>query len=167
MLNRDPGGVFWERIENNGLPGRGVFSDSSAHAWSTGPTALLSQYVLGVSPKTAGYRQWSVAPQVGDLAWAQGVVPTPRGSIAVRWTHNGAAFVLTVKGPKRGQGFVTIPGARHRTIARDGRIVWSHGKRAPHVDAQAMSRDVIFRQGSGSATYAFIGNAPKKGGKKK
>jgi len=163
MLNRDPGGVFWERIENSGLPGRGLFSDSAAHAWSTGPTVALSKYVLGVAPKTGGFRQWSVAPQVGDLAWAQGVVPTPRGSISVRWLHNGGSFALTVKGPKRGSGLVTIPGARHSTIARNGRIVWMHGKRAPHVRARAMGRDVVFTQGGGSATYAFAG---KGGGKK-
>ncbi len=45
MVSLDPGGVDWERIE---LDGTINAMDSAAHAWSTGPTAALSEYVLGV-----------------------------------------------------------------------------------------------------------------------
>src|SRR5207248_167527 len=65
MIRHDPGGVEWERIQPNGIPAGGPIADSSAHAWSTGPTAALSMYVLGVRPASPGYRHWTVGPQPG------------------------------------------------------------------------------------------------------
>jgi hypothetical protein len=131
MVNHDPGGVTWERIE---LDGTINAMDSAAHAWSTGPTAALSQYVLGVAPTSPGYGRWAIAPQPGDLHRAQGVVPTPHGPITVRWEKLNAdrdrdvdSFVLTISAPRGTSGTVAVPllGAR-RVIAEDGRMV--HGR---------------------------------------
>lgn len=60
------------------------FGDYS-HAWSGTPTYQLSTRVLGVSPRTAGFREVSLAPCLGPLSRASGSVPTPRGKITVSW----------------------------------------------------------------------------------
>jgi alpha-L-rhamnosidase len=162
MISHDPGGVDWERIEQNGVPagtsGSLMLADSSAHAWATGPTPAMSQYILGVAPATPGYATWTVAPQPGDLRWAQGVVPTPHGAIAVRWRRSGRrSFVLTVTAPPGTAGTVQIPLLdRTGAIARQGRIVWAHGRPALGVRARRVSNSVLFARAAGRATYASV-----------
>jgi hypothetical protein len=57
---------------------------SLAHGWSSGPTAWLSENVLGIRPATPGYKRVTVEPDLMGLAWAQGSVPTPNGPIKIR-----------------------------------------------------------------------------------
>ena len=54
------------------------------HGWSCTPTKDMIFYVLGVTPAEPGYTAARVAPNLGDLQWAEGKVPTPFGLIAVR-----------------------------------------------------------------------------------
>jgi hypothetical protein len=51
--------------------------------------------VLGVEPTKPGYAEYSVAPDLAGLDWAEGVVPTPCGPISVS-VKNGVA---TATGP--------------------------------------------------------------------
>ena len=60
------------------------FRHSLCHGWASGPTAWLSRHVLGVSPAAPGFTKARIAPALGDLAWAEGTYPTPRGPIHVR-----------------------------------------------------------------------------------
>lgn len=56
---------------------------SHCHGWSAGPANLLPAHILGVTPASPGYRTVTIRPALGDLAWAEGVVPTPQGDIRV------------------------------------------------------------------------------------
>jgi alpha-L-rhamnosidase len=161
MINQDPGGVEWERIQLDGIPagaGLGVVSDSSAHAWSTGPTPALSEYVLGVRPVTPGFARWQAAPQPGYLQWAQGVVPTPRGPISVRWRKAAeGSFVMTVDAPAHETGTVSIPvNSSHVTVARDGQVVWTDGHAVGGSGARLTGHTVNVTQQPGTATYAAV-----------
>ena len=60
------------------------FRHSLCHGWASGPTAWLSQTVLGVTPLEPGCAKVRIVPQLGSLAWAEGTYPTPRGPIKVR-----------------------------------------------------------------------------------
>jgi alpha-L-rhamnosidase len=60
------------------------FRHSLCHGWASGPTAWLSQNVLGVRPLEPGCKRVRVAPQLGNLKWAEGTYPTPLGPIRVR-----------------------------------------------------------------------------------
>jgi hypothetical protein len=71
------------------------FGKSLCHAWGAGPIYLFGRYVLGVEPTKPGYAEYVVAPDLAGLDWAEGVVPTPHGPIAVS-VKNGNA---TVTGP--------------------------------------------------------------------
>jgi alpha-L-rhamnosidase-like protein len=163
MVTHDPTGVVWERIQLDGRPAPGVLADSMAHAWSTGPTAAMSQYILGVTPASAGFRHWSIAPRPADLRWAQGVVPTPRGPISVRWRRNKRKrLILTVRVPRRSSGTIAIPFGRGGAIARNGRIVWSGGKPRNHARAKVVGGSVIFEETGSRATYAWVKGSKKR-----
>lgn len=62
---------------------------SLCHGWSGGPTAWLTEHVLGLAPLEPGCRRVRVAPNLGDLDWAEGALPTPFGPVHVR--HEKAA----------------------------------------------------------------------------
>ena len=46
------------------------------------------EHVLGVSPIEPGFRAARIKPNRGDLAWAQGSVPTPHGPIRLHLTRS-------------------------------------------------------------------------------
>jgi alpha-L-rhamnosidase len=60
------------------------FRHSLCHGWASGPTAWLSQHVLGVQPLEPGCRRMRVAPHLGNLRWVEGAYPTPFGPLRVR-----------------------------------------------------------------------------------
>jgi alpha-L-rhamnosidase len=149
MLAKGPGTV-WESMRLDGVPKSGGIS--LAHGWAGGPVPALSGYVLGIRPTAPGYRRWIVAPQPGDLHYAQGNAPTPRGPISSRWRRGGRKLKLTVVAPRGTHGVVKVPLPAHaRTIARDGKVVWSGGRRA-RIRARHRG-GVAFRQGSGEHTF--------------
>ncbi|HET6152006.1 MAG TPA: alpha-L-rhamnosidase C-terminal domain-containing protein [Marmoricola sp.] len=155
MLSQDPGGVTWERIQPDGVPAGGLLADSTAHAWSTGPTSALSRYVVGIAPTTPGYARWSVAPQTSGLVWAQGVSPTPHGPISVRWARTTRSFHLTVQAPAGTSGAVSVPLIdASADIARNGKIVWSNGSPRAGVDAHRVGDAIVFTEGSVPTTFA-------------
>jgi hypothetical protein len=59
---------------------------SFCHGWASGPTAWLSQYILGVEPAEPGFKKVRIKPHLGNLKWVEGSFPTPYGVIHV--THS-------------------------------------------------------------------------------
>jgi len=62
--------------------GQGYFV-SLSHGWSSGPTAWLTEQVLGIQPTAAGFREVTIRPDLAGLEWARGAEPTPHGPIKV------------------------------------------------------------------------------------
>lgn len=60
------------------------FRHSLCHGWASGPTAWLSEHVLGVSVVEPGCKTVRIVPHLGDLKWVEGSFPTPAGVIQVR-----------------------------------------------------------------------------------
>jgi hypothetical protein len=80
---------FWEKYnpEENGaehlaMYGR-PYGKSLCHAWGASPVYLLGKYYLGIRPTKPGYKEFEVRPNLGDLEWIEGDVPTPNGMIHV------------------------------------------------------------------------------------
>ncbi len=92
--------TFWEEfgVDDEGghaaMYGR-PFGRSLAHAWASGPAALLPEAVLGIRPLDDGWRVVSVAPELGALEWAAAIVPTPAGDLFVHADRAG----VRVKAP--------------------------------------------------------------------
>ncbi len=125
MLVEGPGTV-WESMRLDGLPKSGGIS--LAHGWAGGPVPALSGYILGIRPTAPGYHHWIVAPQPGNLHFAQGQAPTPHGPLASRWRRGGRSFKLTVVAPRGTSGVVEVPLlGRRRTVTIDGKA--ARGKR--------------------------------------
>jgi alpha-L-rhamnosidase len=121
---------------------------------------MLSAYVLGMRPAAAGWKSWLVEPQPGDLQFAQGSVGTPEGRLEVRWEYSAnQAFRITVKAPRRASGKVAVPlYGQPRTIARDGRVVWTHGHAVGGAQGHRGGDYVrFFEPRPGTHTYAWAG----------
>jgi hypothetical protein len=73
---------------------------SDSHAWSAHPSYGLLATVLGVRPAAPGFRQVRIAPHLGPLSRAGGVVPHPAGDIEVELTRDGeSGLIATVALP--------------------------------------------------------------------
>jgi hypothetical protein len=145
-------GTLWEKLGQNGQ-----ITDSNAslaHGWATAPVSAFSSYLLGVQPTSPGYKTWAIAPQTGDLAWAQGRVPTPSGAIVSRWQVRHGSFKLTVAAPAGTRGTVTVPlMSSSGTVAVNGRIVWEDGAARNGAVAREAGGNVVFSDVSGANTF--------------
>lgn len=146
-------GALWEKLGQNG---QDTDSNASlAHGWATAPVSAFSSYLLGVQPVDAGYKTWTIAPQTGNLSWAQGQVPTPSGAIVSRWQRGYGSFKLTMSAPAGTEGTVTVPVfGKTGTIAEDGRVVWTHGTPAAGVTATRSGQTIVFSNITGAHTFA-------------
>jgi hypothetical protein len=130
MVGHDPQGVDWEKIPLGGAP---QTMTSTAHAWSTGATSALTQYVLGVQPLAPGYARLLVAPHPAGLRWAQGRVPTPNGPVDVSWRAGRCrAFTLRVRLPRGPLALVGLPGRRARALGPGVHVLRSTGCQRRH-----------------------------------
>ncbi len=80
MVNYEGTSTLWEGW---GIGKEGYGGGTTNHAWSGGGLTLLSQYVAGISPTTAGYATFQVKPQVGFLNQVTATVPSIKGEIKV------------------------------------------------------------------------------------
>lgn len=107
---------FWEMWSGCGPDGR--LTRSHCHGWSSAPTYFLSTYILGVTPKTAGFDTVLIEPHPGDLKWCRGAMPTPHGNVEVQWDNDPEKpFVLRLKAPDSVKVEVKLP--------REGEVVRS------------------------------------------
>jgi alpha-L-rhamnosidase len=73
---------------------------SLCHGWASGPTAWLSEHVLGIKIVEPGCKTIKIEPHLGDLDWAEGTFPTPMGLIEIRHEKTPDGTVkTTVKAP--------------------------------------------------------------------
>jgi len=73
---------------------------SLCHGWAAGPTAWLSEHVLGVKVLKPGGKVFSVKPNLGNLTWAEGTFPTSYGPIHVSHKLQDGKILTTVQAPK-------------------------------------------------------------------
>ena len=94
------------------------FGNSLCHAWAgAAPVLALVRGVLGIWPGEGGYRTCRIAPQLGDIEWVRGSVPTPAGDIRVEADSRGARLTLPplvtahigLEAPVTGPGTFPLP----------------------------------------------------------
>lgn len=74
---------------------------SLCHGWAAGPTAWLTEHVLGIQVMKPGARVVLVRPNLGDLTFAEGTFPTPYGVIHVKHTRQADGKINSeIKAPK-------------------------------------------------------------------
>ena len=74
---------------------------SLCHGWASGPTAWMSEHVLGVKIAESGCKVIKIAPNLGDLQWVEGTFPTPYGVVQIKHTKESDGKIVTkVKSPR-------------------------------------------------------------------
>ncbi len=64
-------------------------SRSDCHGWSASPNYDLLATVLGIEPSAAAFKTVKIAPNLGELTYAEGKMPHPNGEIKVSLKRNG------------------------------------------------------------------------------
>ena len=75
------------------------FRHSLCHGWASGPTAFLSQHVLGIRPTSPGFNTVAVSSDIGALEWVRGTYPTPYGNIYAEHKRKGGRIVTEYCAP--------------------------------------------------------------------
>ena len=83
-----------------------------SHGWCSTPLVQMSATVLGVKPLTPGFKMISVHPELGDLTWAKGRVPTPQGDVMISWSLVPDKFTLDVTIPPGAEAEIALPSDR-------------------------------------------------------
>ncbi|HZQ44172.1 MAG TPA: alpha-L-rhamnosidase C-terminal domain-containing protein [Acidobacteriaceae bacterium] len=111
---------------------------SLAHGWSSGPAAWLMEEVLGIKPTGAGFSTVSVRPDLVDLQWARGTMPTPHGLIKVDAHKKGSATEIVVDVPEGVVTRLSVPVSGARVVA-----VRVNGKSEQGESAEGGARRVV------------------------
>lgn len=107
---------------------------SLCHGWSSGPTSYLTESVLGVKPTSGGFKTVTIQPQLGDLAWAEGTVPTPHGSLRLHVKKGADGLVCALTLPAGIHALAKLPGL---TVSLDHAGTYTlRSADRPHVTAR-------------------------------
>lgn len=71
---------------------------SLSHGWSCGPAPFMSERILGIKFLAPGGRHIAVKPDLGDLEYVRGAIPTPHGNITVEADKSGKLKVDAPQG---------------------------------------------------------------------
>jgi len=128
MKQDDFNGAWYEMWESP----RGM---SKSHAWSSGPTALLPEKVLGVEPILPGWKKFKIQPCLYDLKWAEGVVPSVAGDIHVKLKklmkddqNMGMRIETTIPEKTTSKVYIPCLSSENYVIYVNDSIIWNDGK---------------------------------------
>ena len=108
----------WEQFSSDG---------EVNHAWTSYPGYIFLKYICGIQPTSGGFATFDVRPETGGLAFAEGTVPTVKGTITTRWEKgNDGSFSLGINVPANTCASIYIPklSSENFTISESGKQVW-------------------------------------------
>jgi alpha-L-rhamnosidase len=120
---------------------------SLSHGWSSGPTAWLTEEILGIEPAAAGFSRVSIRPDLAGLTWARGTEPTPHGPIGVDY-HLAKDFTATIDIPSGVQALVSMP------VSSREAVVSVNGKPMPGSLQEQGTRMIVTLMGPGKYVIA-------------
>lgn len=68
---------------------------SLCHGWASGPTAWMTEHVLGITPTAPGCSRVDIRPNLADLEFAEGTFPTPKGILSVKHRRSADGQITT------------------------------------------------------------------------
>jgi len=105
----------WEPSDANG--------DSMSHGWGSNVLVAIQETLLGVRPTSPGYATFDVSPPSTGLDWAEGTVPTPRGTVDVAWSRpppTGGDFIIDLTVPPNASSTVHLPAPDASAVTEGG-----------------------------------------------
>ncbi|MGL5706225.1 MAG: alpha-L-rhamnosidase C-terminal domain-containing protein [Tannerellaceae bacterium] len=95
--------------EGWGIGANGFGGGTMNHAWSGGPLTLLSQYVCGIEPVSAGFETFRIKPQLGTLNEVKATVHSVNGFIRMSARKAGRKLLVDVSVPDGCKAEVVLP----------------------------------------------------------
>jgi hypothetical protein len=100
-----------------------VSQRSDCHGWGAAPIYEFASCILGVRPGAPGYRSIVVRPQPGPLQWAEGVVATAVGDVAVAWRRSeDGELSISVRAPAGVPLTIELPGCLPMEYSEGGEV---------------------------------------------
>jgi alpha-L-rhamnosidase len=93
---------------------------SLAHGWSSGPTAWMTEEVLGIKPTGAGYATVDLRPDLLGLQFARGAVATPRGALKLEADAKDSGEQIIVDLPEGTVASLSIAAGKSGAIEVNG-----------------------------------------------
>ncbi|MHB8464751.1 MAG: family 78 glycoside hydrolase catalytic domain [Acidimicrobiales bacterium] len=127
--------------------------DTMSHGFSSNVLVAIQQTLLGVTPVAPGFASFDVTPPAHVLTRAAGSVPTPYGTIEVRWSRPAAGtapFELDVTVPPNTSATIRLPARDMAAVHEAGTAV----TRAPGV-ASAVMDGAYAVVTAGAGSYRF------------
>jgi alpha-L-rhamnosidase len=129
------------------------------HAWTSYPGYLFQKYILGIQPTSGGFATFDVRPETGGLTFAEGAVPTVKGSITTRWERSAdGTFSLSVHVPANTRASIFIPKlSQNVTITESGKLLWplSPATRHPPAVLTVTEQPSSVQVSVGAGDYVF------------
>ena len=154
MNRNDFNGAWFE----NWIPKLGR---SKSHAWCAGPTALLPEKILGIEPILPGWKKFKIKPNLYDLDWCMGIIPSLAGDIDVKLKKlrkENLEIGIQIKAiiPLNTSSKIYVPAqeSKYFTIEVNDKEIWKNGKFLP-IDSNINFENILdnyivleFRPGS-------------------
>ncbi len=132
--------------EGWGIGAAGYGGGTVNHAWSGGGLTLLSQYVAGVAPTSAGYATFEIRPRLGFLKRVKAEVPSIKGIIRVAITV-GESYKVALEVPPDTRAKVVVPSRYTQLFLNGKKMVSEEGN---------TNQEIIVPPG----THLLIANEP-------
>lgn len=96
------------------------------HAWTSYPAYIFLKYICGIQPTSGGFATFDIRPETGGLTFAEGAVPTVKGTITSRWEKGAEGrFSLSVHVPANTRATIHIPKLSPKfRISESGKLLW-------------------------------------------
>ncbi|KUM69870.1 family 78 glycoside hydrolase catalytic domain [Streptomyces curacoi] len=79
-----------------------------SHAWASAPAGAVARHILGVQVSKPGAAEFLIRPRTGQLAAAEGTVPSLRGPVSVTVRRSGAAHTVRVGVPPNSRAVLEV-----------------------------------------------------------
>ncbi len=136
MVHDPENSTLWE-VWGQGVDG--FLGGTTNHAWSGGGLTILSQLVCGIEPVEPGYAKFQIAPQPGNLSFAEAVVETVKGKIKVHFDRSADDFKLDCQVPEKTVAVIKLPRKNITEIRKDGKVIWKAGIPVPAKNKSLVS----------------------------
>jgi alpha-L-rhamnosidase len=117
---KDPGTTLWELFNQEE-------ESTDDHAWSGGPLTLFYQYVAGIGPGTAGYKNLRIFPRMGHLKTIHCEFQTSFGQEQVDLKHTIRRFEMKTYVLAGTDAVIGIPLRKDRELTKiilNGNLLW-------------------------------------------
>lgn len=116
------------------------------HAWSGGPLIILSQYIAGIEPTKAGFKEFDVKPEMCNLKHVSTVVPSVSGDIKLN-INAASGYKVSITVPK---------GTKARLLLPTGYAKWSVDGRTKTLKQNADGTKSVLKLSAGKHTVEAL-----------